>query len=558
MKRRNIKTAFIAFCAILMCGSCKKALEETPYSFVSPEQLGDSKEAAQLWVNGVKSSFTTGGFFAYAIFNRVYDVDSDDASGPNWAFAATGAGNFQENTDIRAYWFDLYNLISRSNNAISRITAMTAIDQASKDNALGELNFYRAWAYFTLVRGFGPVPLYKTSVADGEDPNQPRASVANVYAFIVECLKLSETQLFSRKNAAYKAGSLSQEAAKTMLAKVYLNMASGALAGAQVTVYGGPQGACNARLNPVASTYTKSVVAGHESFNAREYFTLARNKAKEVIDAADANTGLFSTWEQVWQKGNRGGKEHLWMMFGRSNNEDFGNFLTYHYSGIEGANGARVQSGGGFYGLSDHWYNLFETKDARIRQGVAHKWLNYRGEKQWYPAKEVGSTDPAVGYDPAYTYSDDDSHLALVTKYYDVADRTVFRTDAAYPWLRFAETLLIFAEADNEVNGPTAEAVNAVNQLRTRSNATPVTAGDFNQQGLRSFIIEERRRELAAEGSRAWDLRRWGIYLQVMNAIGAVDANGIVKSRQTRHLLFPLPIDEINGNKSIEGNNPGW
>ena len=557
MKRINIKVAFISLSTLLLLGSCDKALEETPYSFISPDQLGDSKEAAQLWVNGVKGTFNNGHFFAYAIFNRVYDVDSDDASGPNWAFAATGAGNFQENTDIRAYWNDLFTLVSRSNFAVSKVEKMTTIDEGSKNNALGELNFYRAWAYFTLVRAFGQVPLYKKSVSEGADANPPKSSVAEIYAFIIECLKLSETQLYSRSNSNYKAGTLSQEAAKTMLAKVYLNMASGALSGATLTVNGGPQGIMNARKAPTTLTINKSVVAGHESFNAAEYFKLARDKAKEVIDVADnINVGLFSTWNEVWQKGNRGNKEHLWMMYAVSGSENFGNFLTYHYSGIEGTNGARVQSGGGFYGLSEHWYELFETNDQRIRDGVVHKWLNYRGEPQWYPRKEVGNT--SLGYDPAYRYSDDDGHIALVTKFYDVADRTVFRTDAAYPWLRYAETLLIFAEADNEVNGPTQDAINALNAVRQRSNASITSLGDFNKQSLRSYVIEERRRELAAEGSRSWDLRRWGIYLQVMNGIGTVDANGIVKSRQSRHLLFPIPITEINGNKNIKENNPGW
>ncbi|WP_207423579.1 RagB/SusD family nutrient uptake outer membrane protein [Desertivirga brevis] len=556
----NIKAAIISFCIAASFASCKDALEETPYSFISPDKLGDSPEAAQLWVNGVKSTFNSGHFFAYAIFNRVYDVDSDDATGPNWAFAATGAGNFQENTDIRAYWNDLFTLVSRANFAISKVSEMTAIDEAAKNNALGELNFYRGWAYFTLVRAFGPVPLYKRSVSEGEDTNPPRASVPEVYAFIIDCLKQSETQLYSRTNPAYNAGTLSQEAAKTMLAKVYLNIASGALSGARVIVNGGQQGSWNARKAPQTLTFTKSVVAGHEAFNANEYFTLARDKAKEVMNVAASSgaVGLFPTWSEVWQKANRGGKEHLWMMYAVSGSENFGNFLTYHYSGIEGTGGVRVQSGGGFYGLSDHWYDLFETYDQRIRNGVAHKWLNYRGEPQWYPRKEVGSTDPAIGYDASHTYNDDDGHIALVNKFYDVSDRTVFRTDAAYPWLRYAETLLIYAEAENEVSSPTQTAVDALNLVRQRSNASAVSVGDFNKETLRSFILEERRRELAAEGSRAWDLRRWGIYLQVMNSIGTVDANGIVKSRQERHLLFPLPITEINGNTNINENNPGW
>ena len=54
------------------------------------------------------------------------------------------------------------------------------------------------------------------------------------------------------------------------------------------------------------------------------------------------------------------------------------------------------------------------------------------------------------------------------------------------------------------------------------------------------------------------DLIRWGIYLQVMNAIGYYDENDNIKEREEKHLLFPLPVDEVNANPYIDKNNPGW
>ena len=128
--------------------------------------------------------------------------------------------------------------------------------------------------------------------------------------------------------------------------------------------------------------------------------------------------------------------------------------------------------------------------------------------------------------------------------------------------MRYAETYLIFAEADNEVNnGPSAEALSIVSELNRRNNST--TAVDrnkktpFTQESFRSYILEERAKEFAAEGMRRNDLIRWGIYLSVMNAIG-MDENGNLKRREEKHWLMPLPPDEINGNPYIEKNNPGW
>lgn len=74
----------------------------------------------------------------------------------------------------------------------------------------------------------------------------------------------------------------------------------------------------------------------------------------------------------------------------------------------------------------------------------------------------------------------------------------------------------------------------------------------------RSAIIEERAKEFACEADRRWDLIRWGIYLDAMNAISGTDDGGVIKNRTERNLLFPIPQQEINTNSSINENNPGW
>lgn len=79
----------------------------------------------------------------------------------------------------------------------------------------------------------------------------------------------------------------------------------------------------------------------------------------------------------------------------------------------------------------------------------------------------------------------------------------------------------------------------------------------MSQTQFRSFIFEERGRELALEMERRWDLIRWGIYIDVMNAID-VDENNIVKRRETKNLLYPVPIQELNTNKLFGNQNPGW
>ena len=162
--------------------------------------------------------------------------------------------------------------------------------------------------------------------------------------------------------------------------------------------------------------------------------------------------------------------------------------------------------------------------------------------------------------------------MAFTTKYDDVTDPTIERTDAYWPFLRYADVLLILAEAKCELaSGVSSEAIGFLNDVRSRSNATlAVTSGNgaiTNKVQLRSAIIEERAKEFAMEGDRRWDLIRWGIYIDAMNAIGGINSDGsqtkydefnVFKSRDTKHLLWPLPVGEIDGNMSITENNPGW
>ena len=131
-----------------------------------------------------------------------------------------------------------------------------------------------------------------------------------------------------------------------------------------------------------------------------------------------------------------------------------------------------------------------------------------------------------------------------------------YHTDRPH-WIK----LLLYAEADNELNGPTQDAFSKIELLNKRNNSTLVSKRHekipFTKETFRSFILEERAKEFAVEGNRRTDLIRWGIYLSVMNAIG-MDENGNLKRREEKHWLMPLPPDEINGNPYIEKNNPGW
>ena len=135
--------------------------------------------------------------------------------------------------------------------------------------------------------------------------------------------------------------------------------------------------------------------------------------------------------------------------------------------------------------------------------------------------------------------------------------------DSFWPLLRYADVVLIYAEAYAEAVGTThGKALAALNDVRNRSGATPRELGGQGGIGdlvdFRSSVLEERAIEFLCEGDRRWDLIRWGIYVDVMNAIGGNDEIGNYKGRQQKHTLFPIPSSEMDANASITENNPGW
>lgn len=563
--------------------SCESMIEEKVYKSIT--DIEDSDEGASQYIIGVYS-YLLDNMFRWDEFPKVLDMDCDYATGPDWSLSAIGAGNFIGEMD--PVWQSCYRLIHRANNAMEKVEVMNNLTPGYKENVLGEAMFLKAWGYFLLVRAYGEIPIFYESVNKGADFHQPRQPLTTVYAHIIELLEQSEKLMYKNSDVAYKQGHASAGAAASLLAKVYLNIASAALPAGQINVKGGKPttgtGDDMRLTDPIDLVLNKNQVAGYDVFDSHEYFKLARDKAAEVMVGEHGSYDLLP-FKDLWQPAFRDKVEHIFSIQPVLNDEKYGLGISRYYTGTEDDSGVILE--GLFHGCRDHWYKLFESQDLRIVEGVMHRWrlidqvswdgaFFYPNNKEWsikarayyVEGKDTIYNDPitdipfevAPEYDDGFNYTYDlgsSRSLAFLTKYYNAADRTASRTDVPWPVLRFADVLLIYAEAANEANGsPTAEAAAALNRVRVRSNATPKQPTTL--EGFRSLVVEERARELALEGDRRWDLIRWGIYLDVMNAIGGNDEAGIRKVREEKHLLYPIPTDEISSNKHITENNPGW
>jgi len=122
-----------------------------------------------------------------------------------------------------------------------------------------------------------------------------------------------------------------------------------------------------------------------------------------------------------------------------------------------------------------------------------------------------------------------------------------------YPVLRYADVLLMQAEALNEINGaPTSDAYAAINQVRTRAHIANLTPG-LNQSDFRDSVFLERRKEFIQEGHRWFDLVRQG-GTALVDALHKVAAKSAASSKNT---LFPIPLIEIQQNPKLK-QNPGY
>lgn len=575
----NGKAATIALAllgATALFTACNDYLEEKPKSFIGPDQVADSNAGCDQWVTGVYSNWLDD-MFRWGAFPKILEMDADYISGPDWLFGAMGAGNFQGETYAMPHlWDGLYNIINDANVAERHIAAMKSIDADYRDNAIGEMEFQEAFCYFLLVRAYGPIPYMATDVSDGEAPDGGRRPVAEIYGHIIDLLSDAAGKMYTRDNKNYKAGHVSAGSAAGLLAKVYATMASAAMpAGTELTVKTGQPyemiGDKQVYRQASAETFQKTAVAGYESMDAKALYTEAARWAKKVIDGEYGPYEL-STYDNLWARGHRTDSE---MMFGVESVTGDTKYCTQiheFYAGYTDGTSDYIQSGG-WMGCSNNWYQLFDDTDLRALKGVRHIWRYY------YQASFNGAfyypqswSSKVTGYDElgnktggqekqyadmgySFCYNQTSECLAFTTKYSDVDNNSTKYAESFWPFLRYADVLLIYAEAENELGNQT-EAMAYLNKVRARSNATLMTTTP-SQTTMRSVILEERAKELACEGDRRWDLIRWGIYLPAMNAIGQDDA-GVVKKRTERNLLFPLPQSEINTNDSINENNPGW
>jgi hypothetical protein len=214
----------------------------------------------------------------------------------------------------------------------------------------------------------------------------------------------------------------------------------------------------------------------------------------------------------------------------------------------------------------------YAHRDPRLDKTILHNGSQWLGTTlaTW----QGGANNPANGADYSLT-------SYFMCKFMGKFQNASEYSSVHHVWVmfRYAETLLNFAEAENEAAGPTPEVYDALYKLRERAgikrgNVAGYRYGlkqDMTQDEMRTVIRNERRIELAFEEHRFYDIRRWRIaeqvFAQPLQGMHIVEGSGgnTTYSRidvlkidfQPRNYLYPIPYSEVIKNRNMV-QNPNW
>lgn len=447
------------------------------------------------------------------------------------------------------YWVNQYSSVRQANILIEGVesAAEGVYSQEEKDMLLGQAKFLRALFYLKLVKPFGGVPLID-KVLDrnsGEDIAFARSSFDETIDFIVNDARqaanlLPEAWLSDGSTRATKGAALAVMADAQIFAERYADCVS----------------TCEEAMGlgySLASNFT-SIFRPETEDNSEVIFDLEYNDSR----AHDAEVFLSPRTDPI--TGVAAGWGHLTP-------------TQQLVDAFEFTDGAPGNDPG-------HANDPYTERDNRFYSTILYDNSDWRGGKiitRFNPDLQPGSNESS--------FDDNHTHQGTLTGYYGskYLDPNVVPSETSFDGqslgtsnhiiYRYAEILLYFAEAKNELSGPDGTVLNAINELRARGDV-PALAG-LSQTEMRDRIRNERRVELAFEDEkRYWDIIRWRIGGEVFNrskkgmrileqpdgsfTYTRVDAfGGMMNFNEARDYLMPIPQQAIEVNSKLD-QNPGW
>ncbi len=551
---------FILGVYVVTALSCKRYYEEVPVERITEEyvwdQLDSNGKSARAYLTQIYALTPPG-------FNRLGSdllcSASDDAmpSRPSTDVRtmATGGmtiffGESQDNT-----WAKDYIGIRKATIFLNNFGVVPLKDVNEKRYWFGEARVLRAMFYWELVRRWGGVPLLSDTVSTLDDNVEfPRNNFAECIDYIVTECDRAKDSLRPDPVDPGNIGRWTKGAAMALKARVLLYAAS--------QLYNG--GNTGTELNGYSSgditRWKKAADAAKAVMDLGAYqldpvfnniFITDRSVETIMVRTNGTGTGIETdngppNYAAAFGKALTSPTEELVEAFGMKNGRE----ITDPASGYK----------------PDSPYN---NKDPRFYSTVLFNggsWLS----------------TPLATYEGGFA-KPGGSATQTQTSYYMRKFMGNFENSTTYSshyndfiFFRYAEVLLNFAEAQNEYSGPDPDVYAAVEAVRQRAGLVPYQLDSMgvviNQESLRDIIRKERRKEMAFEEQRYWDIRRWKIAdtiynkpLHGMNIFRSPSGNltyVVVPVLNTvfdknKMYFYPIPYNEIVSNKNMV-QNPGW
>jgi len=520
------KISFLLACTGLLAAGCNKSLLDTsPHDRYTEETFWKTPEAANAGLVGCYSVLRNAGIYGGKTSNNATALWEETLS-PNaynqtdaLSFNSIARGTQMSNTGgiVTGRYSDCYSGIGRCNTFLAKVDEVTAIDDATRRKMKGEAYFLRGLYYFLLQNYYGAVPLILDPPDKATQSQLPRTPRAEVVARVLIDLD-SAAAILPVKFTGTDLGRATKGAAMALKARVLLYEAS-----------------------PLLNTA-----------NDPAKWKAAADAAKAVMDLGGTGYDLFANYRGLFLQPNENNKEVIFD-------------VQYIFP----------QQGSSFDLICTQYNTNAPLLDLA---------------KTYYTIKGLPITDPASGYtadspyirrDPrlygTFTYPGDMYRGAIINatrfaitgygmkKYslYDSAappkdksDLKDGQSDINFIVLRYADILMMYAEAQNEVSGPDATIFAALNRIRDRVGM-PHFSEVLTKEALREEIRHERRVEFAGEGLYYNDIRRWKTAETVMNAsIQSYNAKNIETRTfdKNRDYWWPIPLGEKDLNPNLEQN----
>ncbi|MGI6074531.1 MAG: RagB/SusD family nutrient uptake outer membrane protein [Fermentimonas sp.] len=563
---------FLILFIVFECQSCTDFLDRDPHELVLETYFNNDSEL-ESFLTTVYSPIMAYQF--YGGYYPLYNAGGDDLTffGKTYEVLCVMNANVNSSNDyLTAYWRTLYEGVNRSNILLENVNNNQKINEDLRKRIEAEALFLRSFYYFNLVQGWGDVPFRLKSTKSAYGHDIPRMDKQIIYDRIISDIEQSIPYLIKADEINY-TGRVTQSVAKAFLARVYLFRAG-------------------------EYYRDKKPFDGKE----KEYYANARRWALEVKNSG--LHGLVSSYQRVFldlcedKYNSTGIRESIWeaefagniasadrsygyigVWVGLGANYDYNSYTALRQlSGV-----ANPGYGYRFAIASLKMFSMYEAEGdtARGNWNIANYEYTYagvnenfrvKGRNYYYGKRPEGLT--SINGFPCLEQTQSASNsnkTRIVGKYRREHELLIPKDKNAspinYPIIRYSDVLLMLAEAENELNGPTELAYECLNSVRERAKIVPLNG--LTKDEFRNAIKDERAMELCYESLRRWDLIRWGDFTLTMNqmtnfvqspgwSIGYKYADKFYRNITDAYNYYPIPDLETANNKMITENNPGW